>query len=48
MNTTVYTKEIFIDDELLENKTDKQETLKRLYIGFSNKTKLESLRFFII
>lgn len=40
-------------EEILETtppaeEIDKKEVIKRLYIGFANKSKLENLRFFVI
>ena len=42
-----------IIEEILEEfppveEADKQDVIKRLYVGFANKSKLEHLRFFVI
>lgn len=36
------------EEDLSPQIEEKREVLKRLFVGFSNKSKLETLRFFVI
>ena len=35
-------------EEVISSNLERKETLKRLFVGFNNKQKLEHLRFFVI